>query len=795
MKIPLSWLKEFVDIDVSAEELERLLFARGFEVEETVRLGKDVEKIVVGNILSVEKHPDADRLTVCKTDCGGYGVKQICTAATNVFAGALVPVALDGATVLSQEGARKIKTGKLRGVLSEGMFCSGEELGIDDDFFPGASVNGILILPPASAVGADVKTVVGLDDVIFDIAVTANRPDCQSVVGIAREVAAILKKPFKMCALDYPEAETAEKIGVRVEDAALCPRYIGQYVKDVSIAPSPAWMRHRLALMDIRSISNVVDITNYVLCEMGQPMHAFDRATLRGDEIVVRRARTGEKIVTLDKKEFTLTPENLLICDGEGPVALAGIMGGLNSEIGADTREVFFEAASFARDNVRKTSRALGQRSDSSSRFEKGVDFFTPEVAMRRALHLVWELGCGTPTAYRADVYARVPAPRTVRLTCADVDAILGIRVPEEEIRAILTRLGFGVEGEETMTVTAPPFREDIDGKADIAEEVIRSYGYEHIVPTFLKTAHVTHGGLTPEQEQENKFKQTLLNEGYFEALGYSFYSPKDLDLLRLPPDAEERRAVTLRNPIGEDLSIMRTILVPTMIANVVRNVRRGNESGRLFELANVYRAETLPPVELPAENKHVCIALWGEGDFFDLKGAVEAIAEAFSLDLAFRAGEKPFLHPGATATVLLNGKEVGFLGELHPSIAAGLTLEKKTFLCELDYGALKRKFRKDVTYLPIPKFPAVKRDLAVVVAEERTCDEVRACILRACKAVKRADLFDVYRDFRIGKGKKSMAFRLTFAAGDKGLTPEAADVLFQKIVLSLKAELGAELR
>lgn len=797
MVVPFSWLKDYVDIDISAEELQEKLFSCGFEVESLTYLGKDVTNVVTGRITKTEKHPDADRLTVCTVDCGAHGVKQICTAATNVFAGAIVPCALDGATVLHEGGIQKIKTGKLRGVVSEGMFCSGEELGITDDYYEGAEVYGILILDEDTPVGVDIRPVVGIDDYLFDIAVTANRPDCQSVFGMAREVAAILKKPLKMPATDYTAAETDVCIPVTVEEPALCPRYVGHYVADVKIGTSPRWMRRRLALCGLRSVSDVVDITNFVLLELGQPMHAFDRDYLAGGRIVVRRARAGEKIVTLDEKEFALTPENLLICDGEKGVALAGIMGGLNSEIKPDTKAVFFEAAKFARDSVRKTSRALGQRSDSSARFEKGVDAYTCAFAMDRALHLVQELGCGKPTRYRADANAESLEPKTIETTYRKIDDLLGIGVPHDEMRAILERLGFGVtEKEGGMSVTVPLWRDDVDGYPDLAEEIIRSYGYEHIVPTFLAAATVTRGGLTEAQKQEAKCKSVLAGEGYMEACNYSFYSPKDLDLLRLPADAPERGAIRILNPIGEDLSVMRTILAPSMIANVVRNVRRGNDGGRLFELANVYLPKELPLKELPDERKHLVLALWGEGDFFDIKGAIEALAEAFGLKLSFERGEKPFLHPGITAVVKLGEKEVGWLGELHPAIAAELALEKRVCLAELDYAAMERKFARDIVYKPVPKFPAAVRDLAVVVSEDVTCAQMTECILRSCKAAKKAELFDVFRGPRLGVGKKSMAFHITFVPeGDKPLTPENVDAFFKKIVAALGKNCNAELR
>ena len=797
MLLPYSWLKDYVDVDVTPEELQAKLFSCGFEVEELTYLGKDVVNVVTGRITKTEKHPDADRLTICQVDCGALGGRQIVTAATNVFEGAVVPVALDNSTVLHEGGVQKIKTGKLRGVVSEGMFCSGEELGISDDFYEGAEVNGILILDGDTPLGADIRPVVGIDDWIFDIAVTANRPDCQSVFGMAREVAAILKKPLRTPATDYTARPTDVRITVEVREPSLCPRYVGNYVADVKIGASPRWMRRRLALCGLRSVSDVVDITNFVLLELGQPMHAFDRNYLEGDGVIVRRAAQGETITTLDEKQFTLTPENLLICDRKKGVALAGIMGGLNSEIKADTKEVFFEAAKFARDCVRRTSRALGQRSDSSARFEKGVDAYTCAFAMDRALHLVEQLGCGVPTACRADVNAEDMTPGIIRASYAQIDAVLGIEVPHADMAAILTRLGFGVtQTEGGMSVTVPLWREDVDGYPDLAEEIIRSYGYEHIAPTFLARAAVTRGGLSPAQKTEEKCKRVLQREGYMETCSYSFYSPKDFDLLRLPADAPERRAIRILNPIGEDLSVMRTVLAPSMIANIVRNVRRGNDEGRLFELANVYLAKELPLTELPEERRHVSLGLWGSGDFFDLKGAVEAIGEAFDVRLSFARTQKPFLHPGVAAEVMLGEKQVGWLGELHPAVAEELALEKRVFLGELDYAALSKKFAADITYRAVPKFPDAVRDLAVVVAEEMTCAQLEECIVKSCKAAKKAELFDVFRGPALGAGKKSMAFHVTFAAeGDKPVTPELADGYFRRIVESLHKHLGAELR
>ncbi len=794
MIAPLSWLKDYVQIDVSAEELQEKLFSCGFEVEELTYLGKDVENVVTGKILSTEKHPDADRLTVCKVDCGSRGEKQIVTAATNVFAGAVVPVALDNSTVKHEGGVQKIKTGKLRGVTSEGMFCSGEELGINDDFYDGAEVNGILILDGDTPLGADIRPIVGIDDYLFDISVTANRPDCQCIFGMAREVAAVLKKPLKNPELTYQTHPTKKKIEVEVREPALCGRYMGQCVEEVKIAPSPRAIRRRLALCGLRSVSNIVDITNYVLLEMGQPMHAFDYNFIKGGKIVVRRAGAKEKITTLDGQEFTLDPSNLLIADGERGVALAGIMGGANSEIQETTEAVFFEAAKFARDSVRKTSRALGVRSDSSARFEKGVDAYTTALALDRALHLVEKLGAGKVTAYRVDSMKEKLVPKTVETENAKINALLGIEVPSTEADGILSRLGFTVKrAGDRFTAEVPLWREDIDGYPDLAEEIIRFYGYEHIEPTFLNAAKVTRGGYSDEQKRELALKNALKEEGFFEACNYSFYSPKAFNLFRLEDNAPERNAVKILNPIGEDLSVMRTFLAPSMLENVVRNVRRGNTEGRLFEIAKVYLAKELPLRELPAEETRLIMAEWGEG-FFELKGALESVAEKMGFALKFVKETKPFLHPGISAAIYCGEEKIGWIGQLHPTIAEELALEKAPCLAELNADAFPAK--KELRVQPLPAFPDITRDIAFTVDERVTCAEAEECIRHAVKAVKKAELFDVYRGLQVGKNKKSMAFRLTFAAeADKALSPETVDGYFKKILGALNHKLGAELR
>ncbi len=809
MKAPFSWLKDYVDIDITVEELAEKLFSCGFEVEELSYLGAKIDRVVVGEIKALTPHPDSDHMQVCVVDCGEYGHDiQIVTGASNVYVGMKTPCALDNSTVVESnpamleknpDGIKKIKKGKLRGVESFGMLCSGQELGINDDFYPGAEFDGLLDLQKDAPVGEDIKKLVGLDDWIFDISITANRPDCQCILGIAREVAAVLKKPLKAPMYSFTAHKTsAADVEVEVLAPELCPRYVGHYVENVTGGVSPAWMRKRLALSGIRSISPIVDITNFVLLEMGQPMHAFDADELGGRKIVVRRAAQGEKIVTLDEKEFTLTPDNLVICDGEKPVALAGVMGGLNSGIKDTTKNVYFESAKFARDNVRKTSRSLGQSSDSSSRFEKGVDAYTNGLGMARALHLIEELGCGTVTELCRDVCAADLTPRTMTASVNKINALLGITVPNDEILSILERLNFKpvIDG-DMLTVEIPGYRDDVDGYPDLAEEVIRMYGYEHITPTFLNAAQVTDGGLTDEQKRELHLKNVLKTQGFLEAYNYSFYSPKDLDLMKIPEGGAERNAVRILNPISEELSIMRTFLAPSMLQNAVRNIRRGNDEGREFEVANIYIPKNTAASEQPEERKHLALGIWGgKQDFFDMKGAIEHLANVFHLDFTFERAQKTYLHPGVSADLILDGKTVGCIGELDPGIAASLGLDKKVYLGELDLDALS--LDDAIRYTNLPKYPAIKRDLALLADEKLTCAEIENVLMHSCKYVTEAKLFDVYRGGQVPEGKKSMAFTLTFtpdANAEKAFTPEALDGYVKKILGNLKFKLGVELR
>ena len=801
MKAPFSWLKEYVDIEISAQELEQKLFGCGFEVEELIDLGAQISNVVVGEVLSCEK-VEGTHLFTCQVNCGPCGVKQIVTGAPNVHAGMHTPAALDHSTL---PGGVEIKARPLHGIPSEGMLCSGEELGLNEDLYPGAEVNGLLELPAETVPGTDIREVVGLDDYIFDISVTANRPDCQSILGIAREVAAVLGQEVKMPRTDYTCSEYKyPDLKVSVIDKDLCPRYLAHGVRNITPGESPRWMRRHLALCGLRSINNVVDITNYVMLEIGQPMHAFDLDTLQNTEIIVRRAHSGETIQTLDEKTFSLTGDQLVICDGNRPVALAGIMGGLNSEITGETRQLLFEAAKFARDSIRKTSRALGQSSDSSARFEKGISEYTTELGMARALHLIEELGCGEVTSSMFDETAGAPREgKRFTARISGINAILGIEVPKEEILRILRTLQFQVEENgDILEVTAPRYREDIEiGEPDLAEEVIREYGYDHVVPTFLKSASVTVGGRKPEQLRQDKVKRTMCAQGYSEVSTLAFYADSDLDDLHIAADAAERNVVRILNPITEKLSIMRPLLAPSMLKIVVENLKRFNSEGRIFELANVYA----PGKEgaLPLETLHLGLAAFGnDEDFFTLKGSLESLGEAFGLRFDVeRAQDVPWLHPGIAAYLLCEGERIGVFGKLANEVTAELKLHKdskthhKIFLAEIDYARMMSHAAASFRYHPVSAYPAVVRDLALTVDEEKTCGEMMAEMARACKQVTDVELFDIYRGEQIGEGKKSMAFKLRFESDDHALQPEEVDKFVKKILGNLKFKLGAEIR
>ncbi len=805
MLVPLSWLKEYVDInDIEPSVLEEKLFSCGFEVEEVIEIGKDISGVVVGLVKTSEPIPDT-HLHVCKVDVGQPDLLQICCGADNVAAGKKFPVALDGASVYATakdhktvEGVMKIKKGKLRGIDSEGMLCSGVEIGVQDGMYPGASYNGLLELADDCEIGADIKPVVGLDDYIFDVSITANRPDCQCITGIAKEVAAVLDREYKAPSLEYHEdSVTKDGFTVEVKAQDICPRYIGHYVHDVVIKESPLWMQRRLALVGQMPISNMVDITNYVSLEMGQPMHAFDCDYIEGNKIVVRRAEDKEKIVTLDEQEYELNSNNLVICDGVKPVAIAGVMGGLNSEIRDTTKEVLFESAKFARDNIRKTSRALGKRTDASAKYEKGVDEYSTFNAMKRALHLVEELECGKVSCTHVDVNTgNSIEPREMKVSIAKVNRVLGIEVPTDEIVKILKNLSFDpkVNGDE-LTLMIPAYREDMESYPDVAEEVIRMYGYDHIVDTFLPDAQVTMGGLSLKQKKELKLKKDLCARGAYECIHYSFYSPSDFDLLNLPEDAPERQAIKILNPINEDLSIMRTTLVPSMLHAVSRNQKKGNLEGKLFEIASRFIPKSLPLTEYPEEKQTLCISIFGDKyDFYTLKGIVNAVAKSFFTDFTYEKAEKTFLHPYQTAVIKHGDKEIGYLGKVAYEVAEKLDLRTGAFICEIDLDYLYALDTK-ASFKPLSKFPSVNRDLALLMNKELSCGEVEKTIKDACKFITDVKLFDVYEGENIPEDKKSMAFTVTFTPGEEDFAQDSVDKYVKKILGNLKYKLDVDIR
>lgn len=805
MLVPLSWLKEYVDIKMTPQELEKKLFSCGFEVEELTEVGKEISNVVVGLVETCEPIPET-HLHVCRVSAGEHGTFQVCCGADNVRAGGRYPLALAGATVYATakdhktvEGTMTIKKGKLRGHDSEGMLCSGVELGVSENMFPGAGYDGLLALPEDARPGEDVKPMLGLDDWIFDVSVTANRPDCQSILGLAREVAAALGEELKEPSYDYTETD-AEKEGFRVTVDApdLCPRYIGHYVHDVKIGESPLWMKRRLALVGQDAISNIVDITNYVLLEMGQPMHAFDCNYLEGNEIRVRRAGEGEKIVTLDAQEYVLNANNLVICDGVKPVALAGVMGGLNSEIRDTTAAVLFESAKFARDNIRKTSRALGKRTDASARYEKGVDEYATVHAMKRALHLVEELGCGKVSRTHVDVNTgNSIEPREMKVSVRRVNDVLGIEVPEQEILRILTNLQFApaIDGDE-LTLQVPAYREDMDSYPDVAEEVIRMYGYDHVEPTFMPGAYVTMGGMNEGQKRELKLKRALCGTGAYECIHYSFFSPSDLDLLRLPEDAPERRAIRILNPINEELSLMRTTLAASMLGAIARNQKKGNLEGRLFEIGKKFAAKAQPLTEYPEETETLCIGTFGEkGSFFSLKGMAERVAETLYLEFTYEPVKKTFLHPYQAASVSCQGVEVGYLGKVAYEVAEELDLRTPAYLLELDLNKVYGLKAGRADFVPLSKYPEESRDLALVMDRGVTCGQVEDVIRSSCGHVKNITLFDVYEGEQIPKDKKSMAFTVEFVPGEEAFEADSVDRFVKKILKNLKGQLDIDLR
>jgi len=802
MKVLLSWLKEYVDIDVTPEELEEKLFSSGLEVEGVAYLGENIEKIYVGQVTSIEKY-EGTHLYICHIDCGDKGHDHlILTGADNVFQGAKVPTCLVGAKL---PNGLTIAARKMKDMMSYGMLCSGEELGLNKDWYKGADVNGIMILDEDAPVGEDIKTYLELDDYVFDISITANRPDCQSVLGIAREVAAFLGKEVKNPDMSYTcDGTVNEEVSVRVVDRDVCPRYLSHYVYDVQYKESPLWMKRRLIAVGHNAINAMVDITNYVLVEIGQPMHAFDLDTLEGSSIVVRRAAEGEELITLDEKKRVLDSSNLLICDKVKAVGLAGVMGGLNSEITENTKEVLFESAKFMKDSVRKTARSLGLHSDAAARYEKGIDEYSVECGMARALNLVQSLGVAKVSSTHFDVSAGASTERRViQVETAKVNYVLGIEVPEEEMVRILRNLAFEVSlNEGVLTLSIPRYREDIENYQDIAEEVIREYGYDKVVPSFLSEALVTNGGLNAAQSKELSVKNFLCTQGYFEIQTIAMTSKAEFDQFLIPEDAKERKAVEIINPITENLSIMRTLMAPSMVRAIENNIKNGHQDLRFFELASRYIPKELPLTEAPYEVKTLCLGTsGGEEDFFAMKETLENLAADSGLKFAYKRGSVPYLHPGRTAEVYCGGKFIGTFGQLRYDIVDSLAIakDKKTdiriFIAELNYDVLKTQFRDEMHYVAESPYVKASRDISIIIDKKVECGEIIEKIEKADELVSNVELFDIFESEKLGFGKKSMAFNIELASGQKDVTDEMTEEAVQKIVKLLGDAYGAKMR
>ncbi|MBR1890379.1 MAG: phenylalanine--tRNA ligase subunit beta [Clostridia bacterium] len=803
MKVSYNWLKDFVDLEgVGPEQIAEKLTTSGFEVEDVIYMNKHLHDVYVGKIEKITKHPEADRLVVCQVNVGDKNV-QIVTSATNVFEGALVPVSLDGADLAN---GIQIKPSKFRGVLSDGMFCSGEELGIDDNYIEGASVNGILIFPKDFVAGTKVEDALLLNDVVFDINVTPNRPDCNSVVGIAREVCAIFGKKFREADLSYKTVGENVNNYVNITIATEnCFRYTGAYIKNIRLERSPLWLRSRLFSVGIKPICNMVDITNYILVEQGQPMHAFDYKYLDGHEIVVRQAKSGEKIEVLNGQTYELDKDVMVIADKNKPVVIAGVIGGVNSCISDSTKESVFECAVFDLKSVRLTAKKFGLRTDSSARYEKGVNINTPTIALKRALHLVNQLQCGDIVDGIIDkvgAQKKIGLSEKLTLSYSKVNKILGINVEKEKMLAILN--GLGIESTisgDVLTCVPPYIREDIKNENDIAEEVIRIYGYDvynNVEGTMFENSSITIGQYEPRLTLENGLKNILVDSGFFETLNYSLYSPSAPDKLLLAKDDARRNVIKIANPISEDLSTVRTLMAHALLLDLSYNLSVGNKDLRLFEVGRVYQPKELPLKELPVENNRLSIAVCENGyDFYQLKNVIENLLVSTSLDYKLERSKEPYLHSGVSADIVAkDGKVVGWFGKVHKNVLKNYDINQDVYYAELDTDYIASLPEKKYETKEVSKFQPVERDIAVVVDENVTNAELVGAIKSACgKNFYDVTLFDVYRHESLGVGKKSMAYKIVFMSNEATLTGEEINSAVAKVLKSLDFRFGAKLR
>lgn len=804
MNTPLSWIKAYVpELECTDQEYMDAMTLSGTKCEGFERLDADLDKIVVGQIEKIEKHPDADKLVVCQVNIGTE-IIQIVTGAPNVEEGQKVPVVLDGGKVAGghdgskKAGGIKIKKGKLRGIESNGMMCSIEELGSTRDFYPEAPEDGIYVFDDSVEVGADAIEVLGLHETVFEYEITSNRVDCYSVIGIAREAAATFRKPF--IAPEVKAVGTAgdvnDYISVEVQDPELCPRYCAKVVRNVKIAPSPEWMQRRLSACGIRPINNLVDITNYVMEEFGQPMHAYDLSTIADNKIIVRRAQDGEKFVTLDGQTRELDHDMLMICDSEKAVGLAGIMGGENSMITDDVHDMLFEAACFDGTNIRLSSKRAGLRTDASGKFEKGLDPNNAEAAINRACQLIEELGAGEVVEGIVDVYPEKNKEKTIPFDPDYVNNLIGLNLTEEEMVSYFPALELKYDA-DTKTITVPTFRQDLLGMCDIAEEITRFYGYDKI-PTTLPSGEATTGKLSDKLKIDEIARSVALYCGFSQGMTYSFESPKVFDKLLLPPDSELRKTVEISNPLGEDFSVMRTTSLNGILTSLATNYNRRNKDVRLFEMGNIYLPKELPITDLPDERMQFTLGFYGDGDFFTMKGVVEEFLGQVGMNKKIRydakAG-KPFLHPGRQADIVYKNTVIGYLGEVHPSVCENYDMKTRVYVAVIDMPYIYKMADFDKKYVGIAKFPAVSRDISMVAPKEILVGQIEQIIeQRGGKILESYQLFDIYEGDQIEEGFKSVAYNIIFRAKDRTLEESDVAGAMKKILNGLE-ELGIQLR
>ena len=804
MNTALSWIKSFVPgLDCTAQEYTDAMTLTGTKVEGFERLDEDLDKIVVGQVKKIDKHPDADKLVICQVDIGDRQI-QIVTGAPNVYEGMKTPVCLDGGRVAGgHNGSRtpggiKIKKGKLRGIESDGMMCSIEELGSSRDYYPDAPESGLYDMGADAVVGTDAIEALGLHDVVFEYEITSNRVDCYSIIGIAREAAATFHKDFVLPDIKPTgnNENVNDMISVDVEDGDLCKRYCARMVKNIKLAPSPEWMQRRLAASGIRPINNIVDITNYVMEEYGQPMHAYDYDTIADHKIVVRRAKDNEVFCTLDGQDRTLDSSMLMICDGEKAIGLAGIMGGENSKITDDVKTMLFEAACFDGANIRISAKKAGLRTDASGKFEKGLDPYNAEAAINRACELIEELGAGDVVGGMVDVFPGKPEEKVLPFEPDKYNKLLGTDVSSDEMLKYFDKLEIKYN-ESDNTLHIPSFRQDLLRTCDMAEEVARFYGYDKI-PVTLPSGESTSGKLSFKLRVESVAREVAQFCGFSQSMNYSFESPKAFDKLLVPENSDLRQAIRILNPLGQDFSIMKTQALNGMLTSLATNYNRKNKNVRLYEIGNIYIPKALPLTELPDERTQFTLGMYGDGDFFTMKGVVEEFFEKAGLDGRITydpEDKKSFLHPGRQADIIYDGVKVGYLGEVHPQVCENYNIGDRVYYADIDMPYIVEHACFDKKYEGIAKFPTSTRDISLVVDKQVLIGTMEnAIIKKGGKLLESCELFDIYEGEQVGEGKKSVAFSLVFRAKDRTLSDTEISEIMDKILAELTG-LGAVLR